>query len=451
LIDQEDVADHLRLYYRKYPGRNYGGGFSRWAAHPEAGPYNSAGSGAAMRASPCGYAATELSTVLLVAERMTDITHNHPEGIRGAKAVAASVFLARNGATKEDIAAYVTQELGYNLTRSADELRAERFRSTLCPWVVPTAIRAFLESTDFEDCVRLAVSIGGDSDTIACIAGAIAEPFYGGVPGHIQAEVYKRLDRFIPAVIFEFRDKLFKQGFIGHGNGKLISSKGKVRIYEATGDASIYRLNEGIHIGGITTIGQKLQELEALPDDGPKIPGPRKLNISPEDKRFNLEGHKIMRAEMCQQSTGRPWPGYPDDDPDLYQCEIYPYAWGKQIVTDNRKASTGTTTIGQQTHKARSLKMKTFSADDPFYSIGYAVQMQSTGKSSPNTKEKEAENQSDTLAKQKEEHRKKAKIPKDMYDALLPTLRMGMQGKMTEAFGSDETDKKQEESSHDKE
>jgi len=279
LIDGEDVADHLRLYYHKYPGRNYGGGFSRWAAHPEAGPYNSAGSGAAMRASPCGYAATELSTVLLVAERMTDITHNHPEGIRGANAVTASVFLARNGATTEDIAAYVTGKLGYNLDRTTDELRKKRSRSTLCPWVVPTAIRAFLESTDFEDCVRLAVSIGGDSDTIACIAGAIAEPFYGGVPGHIQAEVYYRLDRFIPSVVFEFRDKLFSKGFIGHGFGQ----------------------------------------------DGQK------------QERFNLESSKNMRREMCQQSTGRPWPGFPGDDPDLYQGDVYPFAFGKRIKTDNLK------------------------------------------------------------------------------------------------------------------
>lgn len=337
LIDQEEAADHLRLYYRKYPHRNYGGGFSRWAAHPDRGPYNSAGSGAAMRASPCGYVATELSTVLLEAERTTDITHNHPEGIRGAKAVAASVFLARDGASKADIAAYVTGELGYNLSRATDELRAERSRSTLCPWVVPTAIRAFLESTDFEDCVRLAVSIGGNSDTIASIAGAIAEPFYGGVPGHIQVEIYKRLDRFIPSVIFEFRDKLFAQGFIGHGHGKLVSRKGRIRMYEATRDSKIYRMNQGIHIGGITTIGQKLRELEALPDDGPKIPGPRKLNLSPEDKRWNLEHAKTMRREMCQQSTGRPWPGFPEDDPGLYQGDVYPYAFGRRTSIDNQR------------------------------------------------------------------------------------------------------------------
>ena len=341
LMDREDIADHLRLYYNKYPGRNYGGGFAHWAARPDRGPYNSQGSGAAMRVSPCGYVATELSTVLLEAERTTDVTHNHPEGIRGAKAVAAGVFLARNGASREDISAYVTGELGYDLRRTSSQLREERSRSTLCPVVVPRAITAFLESTGFEDCVRLAVSIGGDSDTIACIAGAIAEPFYGGVPGHIQTEVYDRLDRFIPSVIFEFRDRLFTQGFIGHGHGRLISGKGKVRIYEATRDASIYR-NQGISIGGITTIGQKMRELEALSEDGTKMPEPRKLNLSPERERLNKEIGKIMRREMCQQSTGRPWPGFPDDDPDLYQGEVYyPFAFGRQVHTDSRKEDQG--------------------------------------------------------------------------------------------------------------
>src|SRR5262249_51184776 len=157
-------------------------------------PYNSWGNGSAMRVSPVAYVGTTLDDVLAEAKRSALVTHDHPEGIRGAQAVAAAIFLARTGGTKEEIRRHVEDRFDYLLAEPLDELRPTYQFDASCQWSVPQSILAFLESTGYEDAVRNAISLGGDADTMACIAGAIAEAYYGGVPAAIGDAVLERLD-----------------------------------------------------------------------------------------------------------------------------------------------------------------------------------------------------------------------------------------------------------------
>lgn len=207
LINRRDFAPALKQYARSYPGRGYGGRFSAWIASPGLAPYDSFGNGSAMRVSPVGYVCKNLEETLLLAKSTSEVTHDHPEGIKGAQAVAAAVFMALDGAPKDEIKKYVARQFGYGLDRTLAEIRpGYRFDET-CPGSVPEAITAFLESDGFEDAVRKAVSIGGDSDTIACIAGAIAEAYYGGVPEEIARECRRILDPPLLKTVDEFYAK----------------------------------------------------------------------------------------------------------------------------------------------------------------------------------------------------------------------------------------------------
>ncbi len=156
-----------------------------------------------MRVSPVGFAYEMLDEVMTRAGWTAEVTHNHPEGVAGAKATAAAVFMARTGSSKTDIAEFIERKFGYDLGRSIDELRPSFRFDVSCRGTVPPAIRAFLESSDFETSVRLAVSLGGDTDTLACIAGGIAGAFYG-VPQTIRNEAMKRLDDRLRSVVNEF-------------------------------------------------------------------------------------------------------------------------------------------------------------------------------------------------------------------------------------------------------
>jgi ADP-ribosylglycohydrolase len=194
----------MRQYYLRYPHAGYGGMFRKWAQDNAGKPYKSFGNGAAMRISPVGFAFNTLEEVLNKAEFYTEITHNHPEGIKGAQAAAAAVFLAKNGSPKAEIKQYIETSFGYNLSRKLDEIRPGYCFDPTCPGSVPEAVIAFLESTDFEDAVRNAVSLGGDSDTQACIAGGIAQAYYGGVPDFIEQKVLEVLDEDLRNVTLEF-------------------------------------------------------------------------------------------------------------------------------------------------------------------------------------------------------------------------------------------------------
>jgi ADP-ribosylglycohydrolase len=207
LLHGDDYVTIFRRYGRAHPNRGYGNTFSQWLANDSGTPYNSWGNGSAMRVSPVGFAFDSIETVLSEAERSAAVTHNHPEGIRGAQAVALSIFLARHGADKNEIRAGVTQRFGYHLERTLDEIRPGYSFDVSCQGSVPEAIIAFLESNGVEDAIRKAVSLGGDSDTMACIAGGIAQAHYGGVPAEIERAVRGRLPHEFLEVVDRFNDR----------------------------------------------------------------------------------------------------------------------------------------------------------------------------------------------------------------------------------------------------
>ncbi len=197
----------LKRYYRAYPRAGYGGMFHEWAQAEDSRPYHSWGNGSAMRVSPVGFAFDTLEDVLEQAKWSAEVTHNHPEGIRGAQAVASAIFLARTGKGKEQIKNYIEATFGYDLGTPLDEIRETYKFDVSCQGSVPPAIRAFLESDDFEDAIRRAISIGGDSDTIACMAGGIAQAYYGGVPEPIARRVYEILDEPLAGVTRKFSER----------------------------------------------------------------------------------------------------------------------------------------------------------------------------------------------------------------------------------------------------
>lgn len=199
-----DYRIKLLEYYRLYPNVAYGGMFHKWALSGGKAPYNSFGNGSAMRVSPAGWFYDNIETVLLKAKESAEVTHNHPEGIKGAQAVASAIFLAREGKSKGEIKEFIEERFHYSLDFSLKELqKSYRFDSS-CQGSVPQAIFTFLVSEDFEDSIRKAISIGGDSDTIACISGAIAEAYYNVVPEEIVSGVLTRLDERLCGLVNEF-------------------------------------------------------------------------------------------------------------------------------------------------------------------------------------------------------------------------------------------------------
>ena len=192
------------------------GSFIDWARQRRRQPYQSWGNGAAMRVSPVGIACNSLDEVLAEARRSAEVTHDHPEGVRGAQATAAAVFLARTGASKEDIRARLELEFGYTLSERLTDIR-DRYRFDIsCQGSVPQSIIAFLESDSWEDAVRNAISLGGDADTMAAIAGGIAEAFYGGVPESVPVRALALLDQPLRAVADEFMQR-FGNRLTGRG------------------------------------------------------------------------------------------------------------------------------------------------------------------------------------------------------------------------------------------
>lgn len=203
ILTGSDYTSLMKAYYRRYPGAGYGGFFHRWARALESQPYNSWGNGAAMRISSVGFAFDTLDQVLDRAAGYTAVTHNHAEGIKGAQATAAAIFLARTGSTKTDIKQYVAATFDYDLSRSVDEIRPTYEFNESCQQTVPEAIVCFLEATDFEDAIRNAISLGGDSDTLACITGGIAQAYYG-VPTAIAEQAMAILDTDLRGVTARF-------------------------------------------------------------------------------------------------------------------------------------------------------------------------------------------------------------------------------------------------------
>ncbi len=206
-----ELHDYFHDYVARYPDAGYGGTFINWARCKETKPYNSWGNGSAMRVSPVAYVKDSLEQVLSYAELSASVTHNHPDGILGAQATAGSIFLARTGHTKSEIREFVVNEIGYDLSRSLSDIRPTYAFDVSCAGSVPESIIAFLESNSFESAIRLAISLGGDSDTMACIAGSIAEPFYGGIPTDVYQTTRTYLDHQLLQVVDEFCDQYVNQ------------------------------------------------------------------------------------------------------------------------------------------------------------------------------------------------------------------------------------------------
>jgi ADP-ribosylglycohydrolase len=207
ILNNEDFGKLMKKYYFRYPDAGYGGYFHSWANNQNSRPYNSWGNGAAMRISPVGFAFDDLDEVLCRAKQYTEITHNHPEGIKGAQATVAAIFLGRTGKSKDEIKEYIQHTFDYKLSKKLDEIRPTYEFNESCQETVPQAITAFLESVDFEDAIRNAISLGGDSDTLACITGGIAQAFYGKVPEFIVQNVMAILDEELRNVTRDFTDK----------------------------------------------------------------------------------------------------------------------------------------------------------------------------------------------------------------------------------------------------
>lgn len=184
-VFEESYAGNYRRFGRNYPAAGYGREFQNWLQSENPRPYYSSGNGAAMRASPIGWIAKDIHWALKEAQSSAEVTHDHPSGIKGAQAIVAAVFLARTGQSKEEIRSFLECQFGYELRKDIAEIRPSYYFTASSDATVPVAITAFLESRSFEDALRKAISVGGDSDTIACMAGAIAHAFYGGMPSRM--------------------------------------------------------------------------------------------------------------------------------------------------------------------------------------------------------------------------------------------------------------------------
>ena len=227
LTDPKHGMDTLETIFlefaKKYPCPmgGYGAGFSRWLIHPESlydyeggrqaetkrRPYNSFGNGAAMRCSANGWMFDNLEETERVAGLSAAITHSHPEGIKGAQSTSAAIFMARHGASKDEIRNYITAKYGYNLNRTCDEIRPVYDWDSSCQGTVPEAMVAFFDSTDFESAIRLAVSLGGDSDTLACITGGIAEAFYQKIPNDIALKIWQLIPDDFKVILKEMEQR----------------------------------------------------------------------------------------------------------------------------------------------------------------------------------------------------------------------------------------------------
>lgn len=199
-----ETIESMRRIGRSYPHCGYGGSFHRWMYSNNPQPYNSYGNGAAMRVSGCGYAANSIAEAVALSKAVTEITHNHPEGLKGAEATTIAVYMARTGSSLMAIRDCIVKNY-YPINFTLDSIRDTYQFNETCQDTVPQALEAFFESTSFEDAIRNAISIGGDSDTLAAITGAVAEAYYG-VPNNIRKHALKFLDDRLLKILLEFEN-----------------------------------------------------------------------------------------------------------------------------------------------------------------------------------------------------------------------------------------------------
>lgn len=207
ILNNKDYAENYHSFGNQYPRAGYGPLFATWILSNNPKPYNSWGNGSAMRVSPVGWYCNSIEETMAEAKKSAEVTHNHPEGIKGAQAVAATVFMARTGKNKKEIKKFISDTFNYDLDRKLDDIRPNYTFDVSCQGSVPEAIIAFLESFSYENAIRLAISLGGDSDTIACITGGIAEAFYQNIPEYITENVLDILPEKLIKIIRDFSEK----------------------------------------------------------------------------------------------------------------------------------------------------------------------------------------------------------------------------------------------------
>ena len=272
-----------------YPDAGYGGSFVRWLSSADPKPYNSWGNGAAMRVSPCAWAATSLDEALRLSETVTVVTHNHPEGIKGAAAVTAALYLARTGSSILDIRDHLVKNY-YPLAFTLDDIRPGYAFDVSCQGSVPQALEAFLESTSFEDAIRNAVSIGGDSDTIAAITGSIAEAYYG-IPGDLRRHALTFLDERQLSILnaFEAKYGTSLEKSVGGKTTRKADFRPDVKVAKLDGEDGIrdldYSLNAGRYVGVVieddgmseaefaAEMAKMNEELRALGEEARRLEG----------------------------------------------------------------------------------------------------------------------------------------------------------------------------------
>ncbi len=211
ILEGGDYGEEIWAFGNAYPDASYGSRFSEWLGTSNPGPYESWGNGAAMRVSPVGFAFDTVADVLIEAEKTAEVSHDHPEGVKGAQATALAVFLARTGSGKANICEEITRRFRYDLDRTVDEIRPNYHFDESCQGTVPEAVICFLESKSYEDAIRNAISLGGDSDTLACITGGIAEAYYGDVPAEISEEAKFRLTPDLLEIAEKFCSKYVRK------------------------------------------------------------------------------------------------------------------------------------------------------------------------------------------------------------------------------------------------
>lgn len=207
ILNDGDYAESIKSFAQKYHSLPYGRAFRKWIWAWENKPYNSFGNGSAMRVSPVGFAYDTVDEVLLEAKRSAEVSHNHPEGIKGAQATALAILMVRQGADKAIIRSEIKDRFDYDLDRTVDGIRPGYRFDVSCQGSVPESIIAFLDSTSYEDTIKNAISLGGDSDTMACIAGGIAQAYYKDVPEYIANRVLEKLPKDLREVTVQFNGK----------------------------------------------------------------------------------------------------------------------------------------------------------------------------------------------------------------------------------------------------
>lgn len=206
ILNHKPYGTTIKAYGRRFPDRGYGGRFQKWLKSDDMEAYNSYGNGSAMRVSPVGFAFTTLEEVLAEAKASAEVTHNHPQGIEGAQAVAAAVFMANQGESKDTIRDYLSETFEYPLTDTIEDIRPTYKFDATCEGSVPESIIAFLDSKDYEHAIRLAISLGGDADTQAAIAGSIAQAYYKKITAEIVQKVKATLGTELWQLTVDFQE-----------------------------------------------------------------------------------------------------------------------------------------------------------------------------------------------------------------------------------------------------